>query len=157
MKLLLILLALFVFLPWLEVYILFRIAEVLGGFETFALVIFTGVLGAYLARQQGTATLRKIHETMNRGEMPTAEIVDGVLIFCAGLVLITPGIITDITGFLLLVPALRAAVRRLLLYQLRRRFTGASFTHFESTAHTGSMPPRQDDEDVIDVEHRNLD
>ena len=153
MQILLLLTLLFVLLPWLELYILFRLAAGIGLLDTFALVILTGVIGAGLARQQGAATLRSIQAEFSRGVIPAAQMFDGVLIFCAGLLLITPGIITDASGFLLLIPPARKIVRRGLTAYCRKRFNLTSLDDFRSGA--GAAPAA--DPEIIDVEHRNLD
>ena len=75
------------------------------------IVILTGVAGAYLARTQGLLTLIKIQEDLNKGIMPGDKIVDGLMILCGGLTLLTPGLITDTIGFLVLIPATRQIIK----------------------------------------------
>jgi UPF0716 protein FxsA len=108
-----------------ELYLLLQIGSVIGAVNTILLVIITGVLGAYLAQQEGLRTLERIRSLMAQGEMPGEPLIDAVLILVAGFVLITPGILTDLFGFLILVPATRAPIRRWIKGQLERRF-GAS-------------------------------
>ncbi len=121
------LIALFIFLPLLELAVLFRIYEQTGFWATFGLVIFTGVLGGFLAKLQGMQTLRAIRRDLGCGRMPARALMDGVMILAAGILLATPGVLTDIVGFLLLAPPIRAAVRR----WLRARF--------EARLRTGSI------------------
>ncbi len=104
---------LFSFLPLIELYILIRIGNVIGAVSTIVLVFVTGIVGAYLARREGLRTFQKIQTLVNRGEMPGEVMLDAVVILMAGLVLITPGILTDLMGLLLLIPASR---RRFLLW-----------------------------------------
>ena len=81
----------------------------------------TGIVGASLARQQGISTLARLRREQAEGRLPAEPIVDGVLILVAAAVLITPGVLTDSVGFLLLVPAFRRRLKRV----LRRRFERA--------------------------------
>ena len=108
----LLLLFLFIGLPILELAVLLRVAQVLHVSGTLALVLVTGVIGVMLARQQGLRTLARIQHDMNEGRMPAPHLVDGFLILVAGIVLMTPGLITDCAGFFLLIPAGRALVKR---------------------------------------------
>ena len=109
------LLALFVIIPVIELALLFKLHEWTGDiFFTIGLILFTGFLGAWLAKQQGLSTLMKIQQAMSQGRMPAAELVDGGMILFAGALLLTPGILTDAFGFSLLIPPCRAVYRRLL-------------------------------------------
>lgn len=107
------LLLLFTLVPLVELYLLIEIGGAIGVAPTIAIVIVTGVLGAALARWQGLGVLRRLQDDLAAGRPPTDALIDGLLIFVAGAVLLTPGLITDALGFLLLVPAGRAAVRKL--------------------------------------------
>ena len=115
------LLALFTIVPLVELGLLIQLGRWMGVVPTVLLVFGTGVLGAALARSQGLRTLRRFQEETGRGNLPTDAIFDGVLILIAGAVLLTPGILTDLLGFTLLVPASRAVVRRVVGERLRRR------------------------------------
>lgn len=107
------LLLLFTLVPLVELYLLIEIGGAIGVAPTIAIVIVTGVIGAALARWQGLSVLRRLQDDLAAGRSPTDALIDGLLIFVAGAVLLTPGLITDALGFLLLVPAGRAAVRKL--------------------------------------------
>jgi UPF0716 protein FxsA len=107
------LLLLFTLVPLVELYLLIEIGGAIGVAPTIAIVIVTGVIGAALARWQGLGVLRRLQDDLAAGRSPTDALIDGLLIFVAGAVLLTPGLITDALGFLLLVPAGRAAVRKL--------------------------------------------
>ena len=104
--------ALFVGLPVLELSILMKVHALLGLFETVALVVFTGFLGAVLARQQGLLVLLEIRRDTAEGRMPAAKLMDGLMVLVAAALLITPGLITDTVGFVLLIPSVRAVIRR---------------------------------------------
>lgn len=115
------LLLLFILLPVIELAILVEIGRYVGTVPTIALVVLTGALGAYLAKREGIGVLRRIQDDVRAGRMPGPAIVDGVIIVIAGAVLITPGVLTDIVGFLCLIPA----TRRLIRAELWRRITRA--------------------------------
>ena len=114
------LLALFTLLPLAELFLLIKIGTAIGALPTVLLVIGTGVLGASLARSQGFLVWRRIQEEMNMGRFPADEMLDGLLVFFAGAVLITPGILTDILGFLVLIPFTRNGIRTWVKKRLRR-------------------------------------
>ncbi|MBF0256223.1 MAG: FxsA family protein [Gammaproteobacteria bacterium] len=103
--------------PLFELYLLIQVGSVIGALPTIVLSVFTAVLGALLMRQQGFAAAQRAQQAMARGEMPALELLEGVLIFLAGAVLLFPGFVTDALGFLLLISPLR---RRLLLALLKR-------------------------------------
>ena len=102
----------FTIIPFLEIYLLIEIGSHLGALNTVIIVVLTGFLGALLARFQGLQTMLKVRETLNRGEMPAEELLDALLIFVAGVVLLTPGFLTDIAGLLLLIPQTRLTFKR---------------------------------------------
>ena len=101
----------FTTIPLVEIYLLINIGSVFGVFTSIALVFFTGLLGAYLARIQGIKTLFKIQESIKEGRMPSGELLEALLIVAAGIVLLTPGFLTDTIGFLLLLPNIREIVK----------------------------------------------
>ena len=119
---------LFTCIPLVELYILLQIGSVIGAANTILLVVFTGVLGAYLAQREGIRTLRTIQALLARGEIPGAPLLDAFLILLAGVVLITPGVLTDLLGFLVLFPVTRARIRRWMQRHLERRFASADGT-----------------------------
>lgn len=108
------LLILFVTVPIIEIWILIDIGRGIGTLPTILLIIFTGVVGAYLTKRQGLMTIYKIKENLKMGIMPSEELIDGFLIVLAGGFLITPGILTDSVGFLLLYPKSRNFIKRYL-------------------------------------------
>ena len=111
--------ALFTLLPLIELYLLFKISGYIGAFNTVFLVFATGALGAWLARSQGFAAWFRIQQEMNQGLFPAESLLDGLLILFAGAVLITPGVITDIAGFLILIPPVRSLIREWVKKRLR--------------------------------------
>ena len=112
---------LFTCVPLVELYILLQVGSIIGAANTILLVILTGVLGAFLAQREGIRTLQTIRSVMAQGEMPGESLLDALLILVAGFVLITPGILTDMLGFLLLIPATRLRIRFWVKRQLERK------------------------------------
>ena len=106
------LLIIFIILPILELAVLLRLDNAIGLFQTIILIFLTGIIGAWLVRQQGINILFRIKKEINNGNIPAKEMIDGVMLLIAGAVLITPGLITDTFGFLLLIPYTRNFIRK---------------------------------------------
>ena len=111
-------LILFILVPLLELYILIKIGGYLGAFQTVALVVFTALFGVVIARIEGLRKLQQIKQSLAQGIVPAEEMLDGVLIFVAGILLIIPGVLTDLFALILLIPYTRTLFKR----WLRRRF-----------------------------------
>lgn len=136
----LILLLLFIIVPLAEIALLIKIGEVVGVLPTIALVVATAVIGLALIRRQGLATLMRAQKTIEAGGMPVEAALDGVCLLIAGAFLLTPGLITDTAGFLLLVPALRRGLARWGFAWLRR--SGKVHVHvYGGPAGTGREGP----------------
>ena len=105
------LVALFIGLPILELALLIKLHGMVGFMPTVLLVLVTGIAGATLVRRQGLAILFKIQQELGIGNLPAPQMMDGVMILIAGALLVTPGLITDITGFALLIPFVRERIR----------------------------------------------
>ena len=112
----------FTIIPIIEIYLLIEIGSMFGALTAVTLVILTGFLGAFLARMQGLKTLYRIQESLREGRMPSGELLDALLIVIAGLVLLTPGFLTDSAGFLLLIPATRNSIKYWLRRQIELRY-----------------------------------
>jgi UPF0716 protein FxsA len=100
-------LLLFVGLPLIELYLLIEVGSVIGALPTIALSILTALIGGTLVRIQGFSVLMRVRDAMARNEVPALELLDGALLLMAGILLLLPGLVTDVVGFLLLVPVLR--------------------------------------------------
>lgn len=137
---------LFVTVPLLELVLLVQVGRWVGLLPTVALVVVTGILGAALARHEGLKTLARFRAALDAGRLPHREIVEGLLILIAGAVLLTPGLLTDAAGFLLLVPAVRTAVGRRMLESLKARVVVV-------TPASPEGPRERRDPDAIDVEY----
>ena len=112
----------FTIIPIIEIYLLIEIGSMFGALTAVTLVILTGFLGAFLARMQGLQTLYRIQNSLREGRMPSGELLDALLIVIAGLVLLTPGFLTDSAGFLLLIPATRNSIKYWLRRQIELRY-----------------------------------
>lgn len=123
----------FTLIPLFELYLLITVGSYLGVGLTILVVLGTGMAGAYLARLEGWRTWQKIQSELQSGAAPANELIDGVLILAAGLLLITPGILTDIVGFGLLVPPTRAALKIVIRRALEKRaqYTDDIEVHFD--------------------------
>ncbi len=117
----LLLVVLFTVIPAIEIGLFVTIGGQIGAFATVAVVLFTGIAGAALARSQGTRVLRDVQESLARGEMPTDELVEGALVLFGGALLLTPGFLTDFLGVTCLLPPTRKALAAVLKAQAAKR------------------------------------
>lgn len=105
------LLTLFIIIPLVEIAIIVKLGTVIGFWYTMLIVVLTGVAGAYLSRYQGLTVYRNIMAEINIGRLPSDDMIDGLLILTGGIVLLTPGFLTDIAGLALLVPYSRKHIK----------------------------------------------
>lgn len=140
------LLLLFVFLPMIELYLLIMLGARIGPMPTIGLIVLTGILGATLARQQGLSTLAKIQNELKSGRPPTQELVEGAMIVVGGLVLLTPGILTDLFGFAMMLPGIRRSLAKQFKVKIPHGFSSTT-----SGFRAGTEKDRKQDDDVIDV------
>jgi UPF0716 protein FxsA len=122
MKVFGVLLSMFIVIPIVEFALLIEIGRRLGTVETLLLIFGTGIVGAYLARMEGFRILYRIQKDMARGIMPTEQLFDGILVLVAGIVLITPGLLTDLAGLILLIPFTRYPIKTFIRNRVQRRF-----------------------------------
>ncbi len=136
---------LFLVVPLVEIYLLIKIGSVVGAGLTIFLVVFTAFLGAVLVRAQGFSTLARMQAQMATSRLPAMEIMEGVFLFVAGALLLTPGFFTDAVGFVFLTPPLRRLI-------IRRIIERGYINRANSTGPNQAGPKR-----VIDAEYRNID
>ncbi len=122
-----ILLLLIIIVPALEIAVLILAGNIIGVWPTVTLVILTGVIGAWLAKKEGLNAIRVAQLQMQQGEIPSSVILDGICILIGGVVLLTPGFITDIIGFYLLIPQTRATVKALLAKLFQKMINNGKF------------------------------
>jgi UPF0716 protein FxsA len=131
---------LFIVVPIIEIMVLMNIGAWLGAWPTIAIVILTAWLGAKNVKQQGIATLNSVQTKMAQGEMPSDEIVAGLLLLIAGVLLVTPGFVTDFFGLSLLIPKVRNMLIKSVQTHLVNSKSSAGFT-YQSSVHTQQVDP----------------
>lgn len=109
--------------PLLELYVIIQVAGGMGTGQTIVLLVVVSVVGAWMVRRSGLGVLNQIRVRLSRGELPAAELVDGLLILVAGALMLTPGFITDAVGLLLLFLPTRILVRSLLMRHFSKKIT----------------------------------
>jgi len=123
--------AIFILVPLIELMILLEVGAIIGSGWTFLIIIATAILGTKLVKQQGTSAWRTIQEKLAQGHLPGQAMFDGICILVSGVLLITPGFMTDILGMLLLTPPFRAVAFKHLGDKIHvvgaNRFGGAQF------------------------------
>ncbi len=112
---------LFTLVPALELYLIIKVGQVIGAFNTLLIIIFTGILGAFYARQQGVRVMTNIHWEMSEGRLPGDELINGAMLLVGGAFLITPGFLTDISGFALIFPLTRDMIKGSVTEFMRKR------------------------------------
>ena len=157
------LLLLFTIVPLVELAILMKLGAIFGVLHTIAIVIITGILGAFLARSQGLKVIRELQESLSKGDIPTNPIIEGILVLLSAALLVTPGVLTDVIGFTLVIPYTRRIIRELLKEYLKDKIahglnigmrSGGSTFYYNS--HPGQSREdkrleRDKDDDVIDI------
>jgi UPF0716 protein FxsA len=141
--------ALFTIVPLIELLLLIPLSQVMGTIPTIVLVVTTALVGAVLGKSQGLQAWRRINEEFASGKLPGDAILDGLIVLVACVFLITPGVLTDVFGISMLIPFMRAPVRRFLKSRWTKRLQNGSVTYIDLTA--GQAPTRSYDSDVIDV------
>lgn len=111
---------LFTLIPIIELALILWVNTLIGPWPTLAIILVTGFSGALLGKLQGLKAWRKIKEELARGELPQDSILDGLAVLLASALLLTPGVLTDLAGFILLIPATRAPIRRFARKKLER-------------------------------------
>jgi UPF0716 protein FxsA len=112
---------LFLLVPILELVLLIKLGQVVGLWPTLGLVLFTGFAGAALARAEGFRVLLSVQRELAAGRLPSRALLDGISVLVGAALLLTPGVLTDVAGFLLLLPPTRRWVQRRVLRSLERR------------------------------------
>nr|WP_263325449.1 FxsA family protein [Neobacillus sp. Marseille-Q6967] len=112
---------LIIVIPAIDIGVLLLSGKTFGFFPTIVLIILTGVIGAYLAKKEGIQTFRRAQEQLAYGQIPGESVLDGICIIIGGTLLLTPGFVTDLLGFLLLFPPSRKPFKLLMKNILRRK------------------------------------
>ena len=146
MPLFVILLLLFIGLPMVEIYVLIQVGQVIGAVWTIALLVAIAALGSALLRLQGLATLATVQAAISHGELPTTAILEGLVLLVAGVLMVTPGFVTDLAGLLCLLPPLRRA--------LARALGAALMLRVQRGAGRRAAPPTTADKRVLEGDYR---
>lgn len=122
--------AVMVIMPALEIWCLIEIGRLIGGWQTFLLILLTGFAGAFLAKREARRVLYYARHELSQGVIPTAAILDGICIFAGGLLLLAPGVITDAIGFLLLFPGSRLLFKAWLSRLIRNKINNGQIRFY---------------------------
>ena len=142
----------FVIMTLLEIYVLVSVGESIGGFSTVLLVVITALIGSTLLKQQGWSTMVKAQESMARGQTPAFEMLEGVVILISGVLLLTPGFITDALGLLGLMPWSRTYFIDQILSKNAEKVFAQKNTIFIHRSSSNPNKPNKDKKDTIEGE-----
>lgn len=155
---------LFTLVPLIELYLLIAIGGQVGVLPTIGMIAVTGMLGAYLAKREGRRALASYRESLAKGRLPEDGIVSGLLILVGGVLLIAPGVLTDLVGLALMIPPIRRGVAKLIVARAEKRIAsgelhvmhlGPGAAQFGGVPFGGQGPgvePRSRAPGVVDVE-----
>src|SRR6056297_1501021 len=156
------LLLLFSIVPLLELAFLLKVGEYVGLLPTVILVAGTGIVGVSLARNQGLAIISKVKRNLSQGKLPKDSLLDGLLILIGGVTLLTPGLLTDITGFILIIPGSREGIKKLVKRKIKDKIIVENYNYQQRWSETKqqdeSMDNLDDDsEDIIIEDYEEID
>jgi len=112
---------LFTIVPAVELFLLIKVGQKIGAGNTILLILFTGLLGAFYARQQGLRVMSNIQWKVDQGQVPGDDLINGAMLLVGGALLITPGFITDLLGFSLIFPLTREVLKGFVKKQIDRK------------------------------------
>lgn len=144
-------LAIFIVIPVIEMVILIEVGGLIGALPTVALVVLTAVIGVALLKHEGMETLARVQNRLSIGELPTTELLEGVMLIVGGALLLTPGFVTDSIGFVCLIPYFRRPVAQLMI---RKGIIGAMPRFFTSANNGGRTFEGEFRSEVDDSDHR---
>ena len=145
-------LLLLVTVPVVEIYFLIQVGSVIGAFPTVLLIVFTAVLGVYLFKLQGMTTLQRVQASLSRGEIPALDMLEGVMLLLSAALLLTPGFVTDVLGFICLVPVLRT---RLALALLGSQFINSTTGSFQQNTDSDVIEGEFKREDDAEIDYKD--
>jgi UPF0716 protein FxsA len=129
------LVALFIAVPLVEIYVIIQVGQAIGAWWTILLLVIDSILGSWLIRHEGSRAWRALSEALDSGRMPAKELADGALILIGGTLMLAPGFVTDAFGVLMILPLTRPLFRRLLTRVVARRlvvFGAPGSAHFSA-------------------------
>jgi UPF0716 protein FxsA len=113
----------FAVIPVIELALLIKIGSVIGTLNTIIIVILTAIVGAYMVKLEGMVVMYRIQENMQQGTFPAEELINGMMILMAGVLLLTPGFFTDVVGFLMVFPVSRGVIKRIAGRYIKKRMS----------------------------------
>jgi UPF0716 family protein affecting phage T7 exclusion len=137
----------FVVMPLIELAIFLQVAQWIGVLEAFVLLMLISIAGVFIVRHQGLGVYRRVRAEIRAGIVPTVQLVDGLLILIAGVLLILPGFVTSVFGLLLLLPPVRNIAHRV----LRRRFSVRVANRVVKVVNTRGSTSRDAPPDPVEV------
>ncbi|TRW48524.1 FxsA family protein [Aliidiomarina halalkaliphila] len=138
-----VILLLFIVVPLIEILVLIQVGQVIGGLNTILLLIVTAVVGASLVRSQGLRAWSQAQQRMAMGEMPGQQLAEGMIIFMAGVMFVTPGFVTDIVAVVFLLPGFRQAFARKVMQRMQMH-TMHGGVHMHGSFRAGPRGPGSD-------------
>ena len=141
------LLLLFIIIPIVELAILIELSSRIGLIHTIIIIIITGTIGAALARDQGFKVFQRIKLNLTQGKIPADDLLIGVIILSGGLLLITPGLFTDIAGFIFIIPGTRKILKKLLKRKIKKYVYNNNYNIKTKENHR-----KYNEDDYIDIE-----
>lgn len=124
------LLFLFIVVPIVEIYILIQVGQVIGGWTTVLLILLTSAVGAYLAKTQGRITWQRMQMELSNGRPPGDSLLDGISVLIGGILLLTPGFVTDAMGLVLLLPITREPIKRVMRRWLEQQLRKGNWIYY---------------------------
>lgn len=152
--------ALFVIVPIVELALLIWVGGQIGVWPTILIILATAIVGAWMAQQEGLAVWRRFQDRLASGQMPGKELTDGLIILFSAALLLTPGVLTDLVGFLGLFPVTRAGIRGFLGRRMRNSIEKGTvnfYTFGASRPPPRHEPPPRKNDDIIDVPFEEID
>lgn len=113
--------ALFIVVPIIEIYVIIQVGQLIGAVPTIVLLVVESLIGAWILKNEGRRAWLALRESVESGQLPGRELADGALVLIGGTLLLTPGFVTDIVGFFLVLPFTRPLARKLVMYEAGRR------------------------------------
>ncbi len=156
-------LLLFIAVPLIEMVVLIKVGQQIGALSTIALVILTAVIGIALLKQQGIAMLNRANWKLNQGQIPAREMAEGIVLAVGGALLLTPGFVTDVFGFICILPGsrhflLNQVLKNISVNPIHQTNGGSQWQqpqepHWDASNQRPEQPAKKNAGDVIEGEY----
>jgi UPF0716 protein FxsA len=141
----------------LEIFVLVKVGSFLGAWPTVMLVIITALVGSALVRSQGLQLLQQLQQRLAQGEMPGQQLIEGVMLLVTGVLLVTPGFVTDLCGLLLLQPKIRGSIAKTVLANVKLNPNVSMSEHYSQSQTDSSFTRSKNEKDIIEGEFERKD